>query len=127
LISLRGDGRLTAQGYSNILTLRLKKESIESGATFGLHEDITTFRQGSLVPPSSAPDIMRPELLFATTEGRLGIMGELTDGATRILGDLQRNMDKYHIGPGGVEWRTWRKAGTELNKRDTAGFVDGDL
>lgn len=70
---------------------------------------------------------MNPELLFATTDGRLGILGELTKGATKTLSDLQRNMDKYHQGPGGVEWKSWRRGGTELIKKETAGFVDGDL
>jgi hypothetical protein len=61
--------------------------------------------------------------------------------------DLQRNMDKYIPPPGtigsgasasaggaysgaGVDafgWSTWRRGGSELIKRDTAGFVDGDL
>lgn len=60
--------------------------------------------------------------------------------------DLQRNMDKYILPPGsapssssatataastsgsnGYGWSTWRRGGSELIKRDTAGFVDGDL
>jgi len=82
-------------------------ENIETAASFGLHEPISQFRQGSLVPQSSAPDVMRPELLFGTVDGRLGVIGELTGGATATLNDLQRNMDKYHLGPGGVDWRTW--------------------
>jgi DNA damage-binding protein 1 len=83
--------------------------------------------------------VIRPDLLFATTDGRLGIVGELTAGSTRTFDDLQRNMDKYHKGPGGIGWKTWvdslvrgtddrwRRGGTELVKRDTAGFIDGDL
>ena len=35
------------QGYSNLLTFRLK-ENIESAATFGLHEEIARFRPGKL-------------------------------------------------------------------------------
>jgi DNA damage-binding protein 1 len=49
---------------------------------------------------------LRPDILFATPDGRLGIIGELTPEATVTLDGLQRNMDKYHKGPGGVNWRT---------------------
>jgi len=85
--------------------LRLN-EHIEPAASFGLHEPIAQFRKGSLIPQSSAPDVLKPELLFGTVDGRLGIIGELTAGATKTLVDLQRNMDKYHKGPGGTDWRS---------------------
>ena len=61
---------------------------------------------GSFAPPSSAPEVINPELLFATADGRLGIIGELTPGAAKTMDDLQRNMDKYHKGPGGITWKT---------------------
>ena len=94
----------TAQGSSNLLTLKLG-DPIESAASFGLHEEISRFRQGSLVPPASAKDVMTPELLFATLDGRIGIVGELTEPARQTLDDLQRNMAKYYKGPGGIEWK----------------------
>lgn len=72
---------------------------------FGLHEDIARLRPGSLVPLSAAPDVLRPDLLFATANGRLGIIGELGRSATRTLDDLQRNMNKYNKGPGNLDWR----------------------
>jgi len=49
---------------------------------------------------------MKPELLYGTVDGRIGIIGELTSAATKTLVDLQRNMDKYYKGPGGTDWRT---------------------
>lgn len=100
------------------MTFRLN-EKIDPAASFGLHEDISRFVKGeqapgiradwlgSLVPASSAPDVLRPDILFATPDGRLGIIGELTPEATVTLDGLQRNMDKYHKGPGGVTWRTY--------------------
>lgn len=119
--------RLTyTQGFSNVLTFRLK-DRIESAATFGLHEEVIRFQHGSFAPPTSASEIINPDLVFATYDGRLGMIGELSDTAAKVLDDLQRNMDKYHKGPGGVTWRTFRKGGTPLVQRDTAGFVDGDL
>lgn len=108
------------------MTFRLR-EQIEAGATFGLHEEITAFRQGSFAPPTSAADIIAPDLLYATIDGRLGMIGELSPPAAKILDDLQRNMDKYQKGPGGVSWRTFRRGGKPLVPRETAGFIDGDL
>lgn len=109
-----------------MLTFRLR-ERIEPAATFGLHEDVVRFQRGSFAPPTSAPEVIDPELVFATHDGRLGMIGELSDPAAKILDDLQRNMDKYHKGSGGIAWRQYRRGGTPLVQRDTAGFIDGDL
>lgn len=55
------------------------------------------------------------------------MIGELSLPSAKILDDLQRNMDKYNKGPGGVSWRQFRRGGKPLVPRDTAGFIDGDL
>ena len=85
------------------------------------------FAPGAFAPPASAPDIITPDLIYATTDGRLGMIGELSLPSAKILDDLQRNMDKYNKGPGGVSWRQFRRGGKPLVPRDTAGFIDGDL
>jgi DNA damage-binding protein 1 len=64
---------------------------------------VARFRPGAFA--STAPEVLRPDLVFATAAGRLGIIGELGASATRTLDDLQRNMNKTQIGPGGVTWR----------------------
>lgn len=89
--------------HSNILTYRVEGEGLTPAASFGLHEDMTQLRSGALV--ATHPDELRPDLLFATTNGRLGIIGELGLSATRTLQDLQRNMNKYRKGPGNLDWR----------------------
>jgi DNA damage-binding protein 1 len=114
------------QGSSNILTFRLR-DRIEPAATFGLHEQIVRFTPGAFAPPASAPDIITPDLIYATIDGRLGMIGELSLPSAKILDDLQRNMDKFNKGPGGVSWRQFRRGGKPLVPRDTAGFIDGDL
>lgn len=55
------------------------------------------------------------------------MIGELSLPSAKILDDLQRNMDKFDKGPGGVSWRQFRRGGKPLVPRDTAGFIDGDL
>ncbi|KAK4684331.1 hypothetical protein P7C73_g5851, partial [Tremellales sp. Uapishka_1] len=141
----QGPGVIIADIHSNLLTFRLKGE-LETAASFGLHEDVARFRHGaqnqldygqtlltrsarvgSFVPASSASEVITPELLFATMDGRLGVIGELTTGATKTLDDLQRNLDKYLKGPGGIGWKSYRCGGTEVIKKETAGFIDGDF
>ncbi|OCF61827.1 hypothetical protein L486_01489 [Kwoniella mangroviensis CBS 10435] len=121
-----GEGIVIGDGYANILTFRLK-EGIETAASFGIHEEIARFVPGSLAPPTSSSDVLIPSQLFSTSTGRLGIIGELTPSATKTLDDLQRNLDKYRKGPGGVQWKDWRRGGSSLVKRDTAGWIDGDF
>jgi DNA damage-binding protein 1 len=108
------------------MTFRLT-DRIEPAATLGLHEEIVAFRSGSFAPPTTAAEVIAPDLLYATSDGRLGMVGELSPPAAKILDDLQRNMDKYQKGPGGVSWRQYRRGGKPLVPRETAGFIDGDL
>lgn len=76
---------------------------------------------------SSAPDIIKAKLLFATANGRLGVVGKLGDSAAVTLQELQRNMNNSTKGPGNMDWKVWRRGGTAVVPKDTAGFVDGDL
>ena len=103
------------------------QDRIVPAATFGLHEDVVRFQQGSFAPPTSAPETIKPDLVFATVDGRLGMIGELTNPAAKLLDDLQRNLAKTMKGPGSISWRQYRRAGTPLVQRATAGFIDGDL
>lgn len=114
------------QGYSNILTFRMQ-DRIVPAATFGLHENIIHFDHGSFAPPTSAAETIVPNVLFATTDGRLGMIGELTDPAAKILTDLQRNLGKTYSAPGAELWQRYRQGGTPLVRQSTAGFIDGDL
>ncbi|OWZ42004.1 DNA damage-binding protein 1 [Cryptococcus neoformans C23] len=126
LLKDKGDGVVISDAHSNLLTYRLNQK-LERAATFGLHEEVTRFQSGSLVPTTTAPEIIIPDVLFATREGRLGIIGELGTRSSRTLDDLQRNMSKIWKGPGEVGWSNWRRAGSNLVGKDTAGFVDGDF
>ncbi|KAE8541647.1 hypothetical protein D1P53_001817 [Cryptococcus gattii VGV] len=126
LLKDKGDAVVVSDAHSNLLTYRLNQK-LERAATFGLHEEVTRFQNGSLVPTTTAPEIIIPDVLFATREGRLGVIGELGTMSSRTLDDLQRNMGKIWKGPGEVGWSNWRRAGSNLVGKDTAGFVDGDF
>lgn len=99
------DGRtdvILTDGNANLLTYRVGEDLVPA-ASFGLHEDVARFRTGALA--TTHPNELRPDLLFATASGRLGVVGELGESATKTLSDLQRNMAKYKRGPGNVDWR----------------------
>ncbi|GMK54981.1 hypothetical protein CspeluHIS016_0200370 [Cutaneotrichosporon spelunceum] len=115
---------ILTDGNANLLTYRVG-ESLTPAASFGLHEDVARFRTGALA--ATHPDELQADLLFATADGRLGMVGELGTSATRTLSDLQRNMAKYKRGPGNVEWRESRRGGSALVPKETAGFIDGDF
>jgi len=98
---------------------------LEPHASFALKEQFAKLIPGSLVPPTSAPNILTPELLFATQDGRLGVIGELGGEAGKMLDEVQRNLGRAIRGPGGIGWGEWRGGGA--GGKVTAGWVDGDL
>lgn len=109
------------------MTLRLG-EQVENAARFGLHEHLTRFRPGSIAPPSAIDaSVVTPDVLFSTAAGRIGIVSELGQASTRILDDLQRNLELHLKGPGDLDYSGYRKARLELGSKPSVGFVDGDL
>lgn len=113
------------KGNANLQTF-YHEAGVTPHATFGLHESVARIRNGSLVP-QSAPDTLQGDLMFATANGRFGVIGTLGKSATRTLQDLQRNLSKAVKGPGNLEWKVFRRGGTSVVPKDTAGFIDGDL
>lgn len=60
---------------------------------------------GGLTPHQASPsDPATPNLILATSSGRLASILSLTPQASRILFDLQRNMARVLRGPGSVEF-----------------------
>jgi hypothetical protein len=59
---------------------------------------------GTFAPSYANRESVRPELLFATTSGALGVILDLGDVESKILSDLQRNMDEVCSGPG-ITWK----------------------
>ena len=109
------------------MTLRLG-EQVENAARFGLHEHLTRFRPGSVAPPAAIDSaVAKPDILFSTAAGRIGIISELGQASTRILDDLQRNLELRVKGPGDLDYSAYRRARLELGSKPSVGFVDGDL
>lgn len=101
---------------------------LENAAAFALHETVTRFKRGALVPQATDSAIAKPELIFATSSGRIGIIADIGENESSILNELQRNMDSMVHGPK-MDWRRYREIHTEGNARPrpTVGFIDGDF
>ncbi len=61
---------------------------------------------GALTPSHANNAAVRSEVLFATTSGALRSIADIGENESKILSDLQRNMDEVVTGPG-VSWRAW--------------------
>jgi DNA damage-binding protein 1 len=69
-----------------------------------------------------------PEILFATSSGRIGVVADLNESESEILRQLQLNMENLITGPE-IVWSRYREIHTEGNSkpRPAVGFIDGDL
>jgi len=82
---------------------------------------------GSLLPGQENP-ALRPEVVFATSSGRLGVIADLSEPEAKILRELQLNMENLVTGPE-IPWSRYREIHAEGNAkpRPALGFIDGDL
>jgi DNA damage-binding protein 1 len=130
----------------NLLTIRHEDNKFENSAGLALHETITKLQRGAfgdcrqcatqlnlLTVSGSLVSVqeslcIQPELVFATSSGRLGIIGDLNEGEAKILRELQLNMESLVTGPE-IPWSRYREIHAEGNAkpRPPLGFIDGDL
>lgn len=72
--------------------------------------------------------IVSPNLIFATSSGRIAALADLIGPETsKTLFDLQRNMARVILGFGGVSHVDWRSYRAASGSRPSAGFIDGDF
>jgi DNA damage-binding protein 1 len=88
---------------------------------------LTGVSLGSLIPGQESSSL-QPELVFATSSGRLGIIADLGNNESQILRELQLNMESLVTGPE-IPWSRYREIHAEGNAkpRPALGFIDGDL
>ena len=63
------------------------------GATDPELTAVTSYITGALAPAFVNKEAVKPEVVFTTTSGALYVVADLGDNETKILSDLQRNMD----------------------------------
>ncbi|KAJ2725884.1 DNA damage-binding protein 1a [Coemansia sp. Benny D115] len=100
-------------------------------ARWSLGDQVNVIRPGSLVmdiPDSEFPDCFRPNLLFGTLGGALGVVASVEDGRLgRILDRLQVNMARLLPTPGLWDYAVWRAYQSDQRQCEAFGFLDGDL
>ncbi|KAJ1882680.1 DNA damage-binding protein 1a [Coemansia sp. RSA 486] len=96
-----------------------------------LGDQINVIRPGSLVmdiPDPEFPDCFRPQLVYGTLNGSIGVMASVENGKLgRILDRLQVNMAQMLPTPGLWSYQSWRAYSSDKRDCDSFGFLDGDL
>jgi len=73
---------------------------------------------------SSSP---KPEMLFATVNGVLGVIASLSEGQYKLLKRLEQALREVIQGVGGLSHANWRSYVKDSITSPSKGFVDGDL
>ncbi|KNC73015.1 hypothetical protein SARC_14423, partial [Sphaeroforma arctica JP610] len=72
------------------------------------------------------PEMVRPNVVFGTVSGMIGVMGSLTEEMYLFLDDLQTRLAEIK-GVGGLSHSTWREYKTERRMKTAWHYIDGDL
>ncbi|KAJ9097586.1 hypothetical protein QFC21_004620 [Naganishia friedmannii] len=93
----------------NVKTLTFETGKVHNAGAMACHELITKFQRGfinNVEPNNSAGH--KPEVVFATSSGTLGIIADLGAKEASLLSELQLNMDGLVKGPS-MDWRNVQK------------------
>jgi DNA damage-binding protein 1 len=72
-------------------------------------------------------DIPRPQMLFGTINGVIGVIAHLNEKQYKFLKRLERALAEVIKGVGGLDHSDWRAFKTDRKNSPSKGFVDGDL
>ncbi|GAA5973926.1 hypothetical protein JCM21900_005000 [Sporobolomyces salmonicolor] len=142
--ALGGDAHefLGAETDLNLFTVQRTDEqaaqrSLEDAGTlhpagaFHLGELVSRFRHGVFGQQygdrSTGPNAARPEWVYATSAGSIGVMAELDPAASRLLSGLERNLRGVVPGVGGLTQEAFRAYKSNRRTLPSAGFVDGSF
>ncbi|GAA5820839.1 hypothetical protein JCM11251_001838 [Rhodosporidiobolus azoricus] len=124
--------------------------TLNPAAAWHLGETVTRFKHGSfgqllatstpsasssstIDSPSTAP-VIRPQLVYTTTAGSVGVILELDEQTSRVLSEVERNMTAVEAegwsggkSIGGLEQEAFRFFKTEKQRLPSAGFIDGSF
>lgn len=116
--------------------LPIEDPLLETVSEWNVGDLIQKFQFGSLgnIDPdlkSSTPTastLLSSSLLFATVNGAIGIIADLTEERYKLLWHVQNNMTKVIKSIGGFNHSDWRNiAATLERKEERSYFIDGDL
>ncbi|KAJ1993878.1 DNA damage-binding protein 1a [Dimargaris cristalligena] len=101
---------------------------LETTGQFHLGDFVNRFRPGALVMnlPDSHP-VARPQLLYGTVNGAIGVVASLTAERFDLLQRLQTNLTRVIQPVGGLPHDRWRAFTNTQRSVPAEGFIDGDL
>ncbi|KAJ2797663.1 hypothetical protein H4R21_004232, partial [Coemansia helicoidea] len=125
---------LVADSYGNLIRLvrgDSDDEQLHVEGRWHLGDMVNVIRAGSLVmdiPDPEFPGLLRPQLVFGTLHGALGVVASVEDGKLgRVLARLQTNMAHLLPTPGLWDYARWRGYASDQRSTGAFGFLDGDL
>ncbi|KAJ2079785.1 DNA damage-binding protein 1a [Coemansia sp. RSA 988] len=138
---------LVSDAYGNLIRLAraVERPAQQSRGNHGLGDEerlyaegrwhlgdmVNVVKPGSLVmdiPDPEFPGIFRPQLVYGTLHGAIGVVASVEDGKIgRLLARLQTNMAHLLPTPGLWDYSLWRGYSSDLASSLPFGFLDGDL
>ncbi|KAG2483888.1 hypothetical protein HYH03_017282 [Edaphochlamys debaryana] len=135
--ALDDDTYLAADNHCNVYVVRRNADSatdeerarLQIVAEFHTGTFVNRLRHGSLVMrlPDSEHSGLPPPLLFAGSDGRLGVIARLPPPLFALLSKMQAAMRQVVRGVGGLDHEAWRSFANDRRSGEARGFVDGDL
>ncbi|PPR07110.1 hypothetical protein CVT24_010946 [Panaeolus cyanescens] len=108
------------------------REALERSGSYHLSDMVTKFIRGSVFS-SNADSLLRPEMLFFTSSGRIGTIIDVVDQDLSVnLSELERNLSTILRGAGGgghTKFRTPKdtRGSSDADVNGAYGFLDGDF
>ncbi|KAJ1968869.1 DNA damage-binding protein 1a [Dispira parvispora] len=115
-------------GISRGSTVTADDPRLETDGQFHLGEFVNRFRHGSLVMNLSySHPVAKPQLLFGTVNGAIGVVASLEADQYELLCQVQLNLSNIVPAVGNLSHTEWRAFANAHRTVTAQGFIDGDL
>ncbi|KAJ1726992.1 DNA damage-binding protein 1 [Coemansia biformis] len=129
---------VVADSYGNLIRMARAdgraggdEERLYVEGRWHLGDMVNVIRPGSLVmdiPDPEFPGLFRPQLVYGTLHGAIGVVASVEDGKLgRVLDRLQTNMAHLLPVAGLWDYGQWRGYSSDQRSTGAFGFLDGDL
>ncbi|KAF8526426.1 CPSF A subunit region-domain-containing protein [Gautieria morchelliformis] len=114
-----------------VYTTNATENRLEQVGNYYLGDCVNKFLPGSLTSQPESNEAVRPEQMFMTSNGRIGVISGLSDQVSLHMTALQRNLGYAISGPGDMKHAKWRapknSRGVSDSIGEATGFLDGDF
>ncbi|KAI8327522.1 CPSF A subunit region-domain-containing protein, partial [Chlamydoabsidia padenii] len=123
------DGHLFVVERESAASVVLEDPLLETVSEWHLGELVQRFQFGALgnVDPSTNNSPMLTTLIFATVNGAIGVIADLSEDRFKLLLHMQNNMTKVIKTIGDLSHADWRSVCTMDRNEESSHFIDGDL